>query len=124
HGRRPRRGLSKGGRLAAATLSGDLGELSLRTAHPVDRALSIAEKRLPMDPLRIGDPLLVGLGVAAGCRLLLDDGPLGAGQAAVDLAKLGLVLGLDAEMRDPGSLAAMRADREIDPRVVEHPLGV
>src|ERR1700687_655777 len=114
-----RAGLSLPGRLAADALGGDLFQFLLRAPHAINRALAIAEKGLPMDPLRVGNPLLVGLGVTAGGCLFLEDRALGAGKALIDLAQFGRVFGLDAEMRDAGGLAAMCADREIDPRITE-----
>src|SRR5271156_4539334 len=82
------------------------------------------EKGLPRHPLRVGDPLLVGSGIAAGGALRFDDRPLGAAQPIVDFGELALVLGLDTEMRDAGAAALTLADREIDPGIVQHPLRI
>src|SRR5260221_14635713 len=83
----------------------------------------MGEEGLPGDALRIGDPLLVGFGVAAGGRGLREDRALGLRQAIVALGKLGRVLGLDAEMLHAGGAAAL-GDCEIDARALEYPLGV
>jgi hypothetical protein len=81
------------------------------------------EEGFPRHALRIGDPLLVGSRIAASRVFFFDDGPIGAAQPLVNFGKLTLILGLNAEMRNP-SLAASGADREIDARVFEHPFGV
>src|SRR5580704_16255702 len=86
-------------------------------------ALAVGQEGLPSNTLWIGDPLLVRFGVAARCVLGLDDRAFRMGEPVVDLRKLGLVFGLDAEMRNPG-VAVPGADREIDAWVVEHPLRV
>src|SRR6516164_1817797 len=67
------------GRLAAVACGAligfsELGERSLA----VDRRLAVGEEGLPGHALRIGDPLLVRLGVAAGGGLRLDDRSVGA----------------------------------------------
>src|SRR5215831_15712120 len=90
----------------------------------INRAFAIGVKGLPRHALRIGNPLLVRLGVAAGGVLRLNDRPLGPAQPVIDLRQFGLVLGLDTEMRDAGRSAGTGADREIDPRIVEHPFNV
>src|ERR1051325_10590173 len=52
-------------------------------AFAVDGALAIGEESLPCNASRIGDPLLVGAGIATDRVLLLDDRLLGAAQAFV-----------------------------------------
>src|SRR6516165_4135223 len=61
----------------------ELGERSLA----VDRRLAVGEKGFPGHALRIGDPLLVGLGVTAGGALRLDDRPVGAAQPVINLGQ-------------------------------------
>jgi hypothetical protein len=95
----------------------------LADAVAIDRALAGGVERLPGDPLRIHDPGLLGFRVAAGCFAFLEHGRLRALQAAVNLGELVLALYLDPQMIDPGTVTARR-DREIDARVVQHPLGV
>src|SRR5215472_7672075 len=89
----------------------------------VDGAFAIGEEGLPRHALWIGDPLLVRLVIAAGGVFGLDRGTLSTSEALVHLGELGLVLGLDTEMRDAGS-AANGADGEIDPLVFEHPFRI
>ena len=112
-----------GGRLTADGSFGCLFELVQR-AFAVDRGLTICEEGFPWHTLRIGDPLLVGSGVAAGGALLLDSRTFGTHKALVDLREFRFVLGLNAEMRDTDNSAGALAEREIDPRVVEYPLRI
>src|ERR1700730_13368306 len=84
-------------RLTAAHASRNLAQL-LERAFAIDCAFAVGEEGLPRHALRVGDPLLLGFGVAAGRRLGLDDRPLGTGEAVIDLGELSLVLGMDAEM--------------------------
>jgi hypothetical protein len=100
------------GRCAAGSLA-DLLQLRQR-AFAIDRGLAVSVERFPGHALRVGDPLLVGFGVAAGRCLGFDDRPLGAGEAVINLGKLSLVLSLNAEMRDPRGTSRQFADREID----------
>src|ERR1700736_4294267 len=106
------------------------GQAPARLAEPrqsaaltVDGRLAVREKRLPRHALRVGDPLLVRPGIAAGGVVFLDYRPLGMAQPLVNFGKLALILGLNAEMGNSGR-AASGADGEIDTRVFEHPLGV
>src|SRR5205085_10373630 len=108
-------GLAAGG--SAARGLADLFQLRER-ALSVNRAFAVGVEGLPGDALRIGDPLLVGFGVAAGRVFGLDDRPLGAAEAVIHFCQLGLVFGLDAEMRDARGTARAGADREIHPRVL------
>src|SRR5882724_9579542 len=64
------------GRLAAHGALTRLPELRERSLA-IDRGLAVSEKRLPRHPLRVGNPLLVGLGITADGGLCLDDRPLG-----------------------------------------------
>ena len=54
----------------------------------------------------------------------LENGPVGRLQAAINLAKFFDAFSLNAEMFDAFTRMIARRDREIDPRVVEHPLGI
>src|SRR5207237_6322240 len=56
---------------------GRLFQLRQRVAVAVDRGVAVGEEGFPRHALRVGDPLLVGFGVAAGGGPLLDDRPLG-----------------------------------------------
>src|SRR5262245_5481259 len=85
--------------------------------------LAGGEESLPGNSRRIVDPGLFRLGVAARGLTLVDDVAAGLLQAAVDILQLFLALDLDAEMVEPGPLAA-RGDREVDARIIEHPLGI
>src|SRR5437763_15522077 len=93
-------------------------------AAVVDGRLAVGEEGLPRYALRVGDPLLVRLRVAADRRPLLDHRALGAGEPIVDLGQFAFVLGLDAEMRDARTMASAGADREIDYLVIESPIRV
>src|SRR5260370_27670567 len=87
-------------RLTAAHASGNLAQLLERT-FAIDRAFAVGEEGLPRHPLRIGDPLLVGFGVAAGCCLRLDNRALGAGAAVINFCELLLVLRFACDIRYP-----------------------
>src|SRR5689334_1475814 len=76
-------------RRLAADLARRRSQLLDRAALAIDRRLAMGEESLPRDALRIGDPLLVGIGVAASHRGLRDDRPLGLLEAVVDLRQLG-----------------------------------
>jgi len=56
----------------------------------------MGEEGFPGNALRIGDPLLVGFGVAAGRSFLLQGRTLRGFQPAINLGELSLVLGLNA----------------------------
>src|SRR6516162_5993053 len=105
----------------------------------VDGAFAIGEEGLPRHALWIGDPLLVGLLIAAGGVFGFDDRALCTSEPVVDLSKLSLVLGLDTKMGDAGGappgdavadidvarmITAAGADCEVYPWVIEHPFGV
>lgn len=79
----------------------------------------MGQECLPGHTLRVGDPLLVRIRLAAGRILGFHDRALCACQPVIDLVKLGFVLGLDTEVRE-ASVAAERADRKIHSRVFEH----
>ena len=78
------------GRCAARRLT-DLLQFGER-ALAIHRALAIRKEGLPSDALRIGDPLLVGFGVAAGRVFGLHNRTLGAAEAVIDLGELGFRL--------------------------------
>ena len=68
--------------------------------------------------------MLVGLGVAAvRPRLVLQRRLVGGSEMLANAGQLVCRVGLQAEVVD-AELAATRRDREIDTRVVDHPLGV
>src|SRR5690606_8885792 len=94
-----------------------------RALSVIDR-LAGGEEGFPDSALRIGDPALLRLRVAAGGRALLKNGAVGCFEAAVDFGQLVRALNLNAEMLDPfrGALAAR--DGEVDPGVLQHPLGI
>ena len=98
------RSLRARSRSARSSGFADLFQLCER-ALAIHRAFAIGVEGLPRHALRIGDPLLVGFGVAAGRVLGLDDRPLGAAEPVIHFRELGLVFGLDAEMRDAGGAA-------------------
>src|SRR5205823_10491225 len=93
-------------------------------AAAVNRRLAIGVEGFPRHALRVGDPLLVGSGVAAGRRLLFEHRTLGRGEPVIDLGELALIFGLNAEMRDAGTVPAAGADREIDAGVFQHPFRI
>ena len=70
--------------------------LDVYKRQPVDRGLAMGEEGFPGNALRIGDPLLVGFGVAAGRSFLLQGRTLRGFQPAINLGELSLVLGLNA----------------------------
>src|SRR3546814_420153 len=102
-------------------IGGDGGQIDVVA---VNRRLAIGEERLPHDALRIGDPTLLRLGVAAGGSTFLDNRTIGGLEATIDLGQLLLVFDLNAEMLD--SLSGVIAGRncEVDPRILEHPLRI
>jgi hypothetical protein len=69
------------------------------------------------------DPRLFRLRVAAGRRALIEYGLSRLLQPAIDLAEFRRILDLDAKVIDALALAPRR-DGEVDPRIVQHPLGV
>src|SRR5215471_13131143 len=109
----------------AAGRRGSSGGLpgTLAAAIAVLRALPRGEERFPGNPRGIVDPRFFGLGIATGRLSLLDDRAAGLAQARIDVAQLVLASDLDAEMIEPRPFAARR-DREIDLRILEHPLGI
>ena len=80
-------------------------------------------KLLPRDALRVGEPVLVAARVAAGRLTFVEQSEVGRLRTRLQLGQLVGVIGLDAEVVD-AAFAAARRDREVDPRVVEHPFGV
>lgn len=60
----------------------------------------MGQECLPGHTLRVGDPLLVRIRVAAGRILGFHDRALCACQPVIDLVKLRFVLGLDTEVRE------------------------
>jgi hypothetical protein len=115
--------IASGSQQDGAQRAASLTSFSQR-ALAVNRTFAIGVEGLPRHALRIGNPLLVGSRVAAGRVPGLDNRPLGTAQAVIDIRLFGLILGLDAEMRDAGGAAGARADREIHPRILEHPFDV
>src|SRR5262249_22114455 len=95
----------------------------LAGAVAVVRALAGGVEGLPGNADGVVDPGFFRFRVAAGGLPLLDDLAAGFVQPRIDLGELVAVLDLDAEMIESGRTPA-RGDREIDARVVEHPLGV
>ena len=77
----------------------------------------------PGDALRIGDPMLFAAGVAARRLAFIEDRCVGGLRAGLELAELLFGIGLEAQMVHT-RLAAARGDREVDPRILEHPLCV
>ena len=95
----------------------------LAGAVAIGDALARGQEGFPGNAGRIVDPRFLRLGVAAGGLALLDDVAAGLAQAGVHLAQFAGILDLDAEMVEAG-FAAPRRDREIHPRIVQHPFGV
>src|SRR5262249_52290797 len=120
--RRLGHGLRGRWRLAAHLLVSH-ARLTLSAAITVLRALARGEERLPGNPRGVVDPRFFGLGIATGRLSLLDDRAAGLVQARIDVVQLVLAFDLDAEMIEPRPFAARR-DREIDLRILEHPLGI
>ena len=93
----------------------------------VAEELDLAERvvGLPRDAGRVGVPVLVRLRVAAVHALLGRGGEIGL--LGLRAQRLEFVVGVDlqAEVIDAGAaaVAALR-DREVDARVLDHPLGV
>src|SRR6184192_1375425 len=113
-------------RTTARSATGRLGRLRRFGAdlvRSVSGALAGCEKCLPLDALRIVDPALLAVRVAAGGLALLDHRPLGALEPPVDLLELCPVLDLDAQMLHTG-LAFPLTDREIHSRILQHPLRI
>lgn len=86
-------------------------------------AFTERQKRLPRNALWVGDPRLIGLRVAAGGLAFFEGWSVCPLETVIDLAKLGAILGLNAEMMDANGASPSRYG-EVDARVVEHPLGV
>src|SRR5690606_40477277 len=78
---------------------------------------------LPARALRILGPQLVRLRVAADRRLLRHHAAAGRVEAAAERGQRFAAVRLDAEVVDARRAAGVR-DREVDPRILEHPLGV
>src|SRR5205085_3092626 len=77
-------GAAAAGRETAARLA----EFLERGAAAVNRGFAIGVEGFPRNALRVGDPLLVRLRVAAGRRLLFEHRALGLGEPAIDLGEL------------------------------------
>ena len=84
----------------------------------------MAVKSLPGDAAGVGDPGLVGLGVAAGGVGLVRDGVAGRCQTAANFVEFVIFVDLEAEVAEGAAAAAARGDCKVDSRIVEHPLGV
>src|SRR4051812_49854849 len=80
------------GRRAARRFT-DFLQLRERTLA-VNGAFAIGVESLPRHALRVGNPLLVGLGIAAGRIFGLNGRTFGAAQALIDFGKLRLIFGL------------------------------
>jgi len=89
----------------------------------IHRAFAGCKKRFPLNALRICDPALFALGVTARGRAVFADRAFRPLQAFIDLGQLRPVLDLDAQMSN-ARLGAAFTDREIHPRIFEHPPGV
>src|SRR6476646_4716621 len=77
----------------------------------------------PSDTRRVGHPILVRLCVAAVGSNLLDQSGIGVSQLCVHCFELLIGVELEAKMIYAG-VATSRRDREIEARVLKHPLGV
>src|SRR6478672_2050495 len=80
-------------------------------------------ERFPARALRVFGPGLVGLRVAADGRVLRHERATGCLEALSERSECVAAVDLQAEVIDAGR-AAGAGDREIDPRIVEHPLRV
>lgn len=77
----------------------------------------------PGNALWIGDPVFIGAHVATGRLFLRFDRPLRGIQAPFDVLQFLIVFGLNTQMIESESVAAV-GDGEIDARVVQHPFCV
>lgn len=80
-------------------------------------------KVLPGDALGVGDPVFVAAGVAAGGSALIQQRHVSRLGARLELCQLLSFIHLEAQMVQP-KLVATGRDREVHPRLIEHPLGV
>src|ERR1700759_2737228 len=95
----------------------------LAAAVAIDDALAGGVEGLPGDAGGIVDPRLLGFGIAAGRLALFDDLTAGLPQPRIDVLQLVGGLDLDAEVIE-ARLPSSRRDREIDARVLQHPLRI
>src|SRR3982074_312127 len=96
------------------------GRLRLDHIGPVDRALAGREERLPFDALRIFDPALLALSVAAGRLALPDNRAFGPLEPPVDFGEFCAIFDLDAQVLHSRGLCAL-ADGEVHAWILEHP---
>jgi hypothetical protein len=89
------------------------GQLKLAGAE--DRALAGRQEGFPAHALRIGDPGLLRVRVAAGGLADFLPGTFGLLQPSIDLLQLMVVLDLDAEMIEAPRPAAVRRDERVIP---------
>src|SRR3984893_7502613 len=94
-----------------------------RRIFAVDRDVAERVKGLPRNPGRIGDPVLVRPGVAAGLLVLLNQLRVGSPQLRAHTAQFIAGVDLKAQVIDTDRLA-MGRDCEVHSRVLEHPFGV
>ncbi len=83
----------------------------------VHGAFAVRIERLPNHALRIGNPLLFGMGIAAGGVFLGERWPVRLREPLEDHAEFRFILGLDSQMLD-AALAAARGDGEVHTRIV------
>ncbi len=119
--RRAAAGMAGAQQLASRGVGGEGGQSG---AVAIDGRRAIGEEGLPDHAVRIGDPALLGFGVAAGGRAFVQHRAVGGLQPAIDLGEFALVLDLDTEMLDPGPGVIAAGNGEVDARILEHPLRI
>ena len=89
----------------------------------VNRAFAVGQEGFPGDAFGIENPALFGIGIAAGSLAFFNHWCTGGLQTRINFAQFGFVLDLYAEVIN-ALVTATGRDREIDPRIVQHPLDV
>src|SRR5687768_7515576 len=85
---------------AACVVAHAFTERAERGTVAVNRGRAFREEGFPDDAVRVRDPALLALRVAAGRAPFLEHRSIGRTQAAVDVAQFLEVLGLDTQMLD------------------------
>src|SRR5690606_12146397 len=85
--------------------------------------MPVVRKVSHLTPLRIFDPALLTLGVAASSKTFLEHRAVGPFEPPINLLELAPILDPNPEVLDAGG-GATRADGEVHARILQHPLGV